>query len=238
MELPEESHSSNSGIFKYLPEFVYGSIDGVVTTFAVVAGAAGANLDAGIVLILGFANLIADGFSMSVGAFLSAKSSLDVYRKHKAREYWEIENMRETEIEEIRIIYRDKGFEGELLEQIVSKITEDKDRWVDVMMKEELEMIPEQKSPFKSGVATFVSFLLVGLLPMIFYITSYFYTINANIFFLSSLLTLMAFVAIGYAKSYVTETSRLKAISETLLLGVIAAVLAYAVGDILESWLL
>jgi len=67
---------------KYLPEFVYGGIDGSVTTFAVLAGAAGASLSAAVVLILGFANLFADGFSMAVSNYLSTKSQNDVYKLH------------------------------------------------------------------------------------------------------------------------------------------------------------
>jgi len=101
-------HGVSSGIGrlkKYLAEFVYGGIDGSVTTFAVVAGAAGAELSTNIVLILGFANLIADGFSMSVGNYLSAKSEIDNYRKHKKIEYWEVDNLPDQEKEEIREIY-------------------------------------------------------------------------------------------------------------------------------------
>lgn len=230
----EELNNTNGGVARYLPEFVYGGIDGSVTTFAVVAGAAGAGLEGNVVLILGFANLIADGFSMSVGAFLSAKSSLAMYQKHRRREYWEIDNLRETEVQEIRDIYIKKGFEGELLEQVVAKITEDKDRWVDVMMKEELEMIPDPKSPFRSGLATFISFILVGLLPLVIFIMDYFIEVNESIYLISSAITLMGFIVIGYLKSYVTETGRFRAIAETVLLGVIAAVLAYVVGDLLE----
>ena len=62
--------------FPYLKEFVYGGIDGSVTTFAVVAGATGANMSSGVIIVLGFANLIADGFSMSVGNYLSEKSAM------------------------------------------------------------------------------------------------------------------------------------------------------------------
>ncbi|MEQ9022461.1 MAG: VIT1/CCC1 transporter family protein, partial [Pseudomonadales bacterium] len=84
-----------SRIQAYLGEFVYGGIDGSVTTFAVVAGSAGANLESSIVIILGFANLIADGFAMSVGSYLSTKSEKENYEKHKAIEYWEVDNLPE-----------------------------------------------------------------------------------------------------------------------------------------------
>ncbi|HCK21740.1 MAG TPA: hypothetical protein DHW15_06140 [Bacteroidetes bacterium] len=234
----QEQSDSGRSWGRYLPEFVYGGIDGSVTTFAVVAGAAGAGLEGNIVLILGFANLIADGFSMSVGAYLSAKSALDMYDKHRKREYWEIENLREYEVEEIREIYAAKGFEGDLLEQVVAKITEDKDRWVDVMMKEELEMIPEAKSPLATGVATFLSFFAVGLLPLIIFVMAYWVNITGNLYLIASLITLAGFIGIGYSKSYVTETGRLRAIGETVMLGVIAAALAYAVGDVLEKIIL
>ena len=103
--------TQRSHLTKYLPEFVYGGIDGLVTTFAVVAGATGANLSLNVVLILGFANLFADGFSMSVGAYLANKSDHDNYKKNLATEYREIKHMREKEIEEIREIYEAKGFE-------------------------------------------------------------------------------------------------------------------------------
>jgi vacuolar iron transporter family protein len=219
----------------YLGEFVYGGIDGSVTTFAVVAGAAGADLSSAIVLILGFANLLADGFSMSVGAYLSTKSEQDNFEKHKKIEYWEVENLPEAEKEEIRIIYREKGFEGELLEQVVEIIIADKDRWVDVMMKEELEMIKEQKSPLKIGLVTYLSFLLVGIVPLSVYVGDYLFEIRGNLFFYSCLFTSLAFILIGFLKSYVTQTSRLKGVAETLLLGAIAACVAYLVGDVLEQ---
>jgi VIT1/CCC1 family predicted Fe2+/Mn2+ transporter len=113
---------------KYLPEFVYGGIDGGITTFAIVTGAVGADLDASVVLILGFTNLFADGFSMSVGAYLSSKSEQQNFEKHKAIEYWEIENMPDTERQEVNENYAQKGFSGELLEQVVDTICADKDR--------------------------------------------------------------------------------------------------------------
>ncbi|HLF65746.1 MAG TPA: VIT1/CCC1 transporter family protein [Saprospiraceae bacterium] len=219
----------------YLGEFVYGGIDGSVTTFAVVAGAAGAELSSSIVLILGFANLLADGFSMSVGAYLSQKSVRDSFDKYRATEYWEIEHMPDQEREEIREIYRAKGFEGELLDRVVDVICADKERWVDVMMKEELGLIKEHKSPFTIGATTYFSFLLVGTIPLLAYIWDYTGGFEVSLFETSSVLTGMAFIVIGFLKSYVTNTPRLKSILETLLLGTLAASMAYFVGDLLEK---
>lgn len=243
MHIKDENkiHGSSSALYRmqdYLSEFVYGGIDGAVTTFAVVAGAAGAGLSSSVVIILGFANLIADGFSMSVGSYLSSKSARQTYQKHKNVEYWEVEHMPEMEREEIRDIYKAKGFEGELLEKVVDKITEDKDRWVDVMMKEELEMLPDTKPPLAMAFVTFLSFILVGFIPLLMYVYEY---ITGNqvehTFMVAGILTALAFIGIGWLKSTVTQTNKLKSILETLFLGVSAAVLAYFVGSLLESWI-
>jgi VIT1/CCC1 family predicted Fe2+/Mn2+ transporter len=237
----ERIHSQKKSIFRrfpdYLGEFVYGGIDGSVTTFAVVAGAAGAELNSSVVLILGFANLLADGFSMSVGAYLSKKSEHANYEKFKKVEYWEVENMPEMERDEIREIYRAKGFDGALLEQVVDVICADKDRWVDIMMKEELEMMKEQKSPFTIGLITYLSFIVVGTIPMLTYIWDYTSGYEGSLFITSTILTAIGFIVIGFLKSYVTNTSRIKGVLETLLLGTLAAAVAYFVGDILEKLL-
>ena len=219
----------------YLGEFVYGGIDGSITTFAVVAGASGANLESSIIIILGFANLIADGFAMSVGSYLSTKSQKESYQKHKSIEYWEVDNIPAAEREEIKEIYAAKGFEGELLEKVVDVITQDKDRWVDVMMKEELEMAEEDKSPIKMGAVTFGSFVLLGFIPLLVYVIDFFTPLNQNLFLTSSILTGFCFLGIGFLKSAVNNTSKIKSIAETIILGGAAATLSYFVGDLLEK---
>lgn len=231
-------HKQNTPFGKfesYLGEFVYGGIDGCVTTFAVVAGAVGAGLSSTVIIILGFANLLADGFAMSVGAYLSSKSERDNYKKHQQIEYWEVEKMPDIEREEIREIYRAKGFEGDILEKAVDIITSDKDRWVDVMMKEELEMIEEDRSPFIIGAVTYVSFILVGLIPLLIYVWDYIGSVSGNLFVWSSVLTATGFIIIGILKTKITQTKVWRGVLETLILGAIAAFVAYIVGDILEK---
>ncbi|MEL7123606.1 MAG: VIT1/CCC1 transporter family protein [Bacteroidota bacterium] len=219
----------------YLGEFVYGGIDGSVTTFAVVAGSVGASLDSAIIIILGFANLLADGFAMSVGAYLSSKSERENYEKLKAEEYIEINENPSKEIEELRAVYTAKGFEGALLEQVIDVITQNKDTWIDVNMKEKLEIIPDNKSPFAMGAVTYISFILVGLVPLTIYVWDYISPINGNLFFICCILTGVAFVSIGFLKTYVTQTTYWKGILETLILGAIAASVSYFVGDLLEQ---
>jgi VIT1/CCC1 family predicted Fe2+/Mn2+ transporter len=219
---------------EYLGEFVYGGIDGAVTTFAVVAGAVGAGLDSSIIIILGFANLFADGFAMSIGAFLAAKSEKENFEKHQKIEYWEVENIPEKEVEEIREIYKEKGFEGELLEQVVTVITADKDRWVDVMMKEELGMIETDKSPFKIGLITLVSFIILGFIPLLVYVVDFFSKLEINLLLWSSVLTIFSFALIGYLKGVVNQRNKVMSVLTTVSMGLCAALVAYYVGDFLE----
>lgn len=220
---------------EYLAEFVYGGIDGSVTTFAVVAGSVGAGLDSTVIIILGFANLFADGFAMSIGAYLSSKTDVDNYEKHKAIEYWEVENIPDQERQEIRDIYAAKGFSGAVLEEIVATITSDKDVWVDVMMKEELEMIEDNKSPFKIGLITFISFLILGFIPLLVYVLDMIMDIQGDLLVWSTSLTFFSFGLIGYLKGVVNNKNRFMSVLSTVLMGAAAALVAYYVGDFLES---
>ncbi|NJY64187.1 hypothetical protein HC174_15705 [Salinimicrobium sp. CDJ15-81-2] len=235
----KQLHSSGKILFfnkDYIAEFVYGGIDGAITTFAVVAGAEGASLGISVVVILGLANLIADGFSMSVGNFFSTKAEMDAYERHRQVEYWEVDNLREKEVQEIREIYEAKGFKGELLEKVVEVITADKDVWVDTMMKEELEMVKSDKTPYKTAGMTFISFIIVGSVPLLSYVfVGSGPAIQNDLFLYSCILTAVALAIVGSFKSFVTEKNMLIGISETLFLGGLAALLAYFVGDILEK---
>jgi VIT1/CCC1 family predicted Fe2+/Mn2+ transporter len=240
IELNDSKHTRNSWMERfetYLPEVVYGSIDGIVTTFAVVAGAAGAELQINIILILGMANLFADGLSMSIGSYLSNKSERDNYNKHLRIEAWEIENMPEDERKEIELIYRNKGFEGLELEMVVNRITSNKKVWLDTMMKDELGLSEQRKSPLKAGLSTLLAFIIAGAIPLTAYIVAYAGKYSIDPFVLSSLVTMVAFILIGYIKTYVTQIGLLRSILETLLLGAAAAMAAYFLGDYLEKLL-
>ena len=223
---------------QYLGEFVYGGIDGCVTTFAVVAGSVGAGIDTSVIIILGFANLFADGFAMSVGAYLSAKATRDNFNKHKSKEIWSVDHIPESERAEIKAIFEAKGFEGETLEKAVEVITSDRDRWVDMMMKEELEMQEEKKSPLMIGAVTHLSFVLIGLIPLLAYLYELFSKNEIDTFLWSSILTGSGFLLIGALKSYVAKINIWKSMIETLILGTIAAFVAYYVGDLIEQLLL
>lgn len=221
---------------KYLEEFVYAGMDGSVTTFAIVAGAAGAGLSSQVVLILGFANLLADGFSMSVGAYLSAKSERENMLKHRKTEMKEIIENPASEEDEIRTIYRRKGFSGELLEKVVQTIIRDKSRWVDEMMKDELHLIEEKKTPFKKGLSTYISFILVGLFPLGAYLVDLADPLLPSALFpISTCMTILAFIIIGALKGQLNNANLLRSISETAILGIVAALFAYVTGTLLKE---
>lgn len=221
---------------EYFGEFVYGGIDGSVTTFAVVAGSAGAGLDSSIIIILGFANLIADGFAMGVGAYFSTRSEKEIYDKHYKNEREKINSLSTIEINSIEEIIKSWGFSGELLNQVKNVLIEDKEKLTEIILKEKHEMIPEKKSPIAMGLVTYFSFIIVGLVPLFIYILDYVFNIKFDYLFETSVFfTSLTFILIGILKSILTSTSLIKNIIQTLVLGGIAATLAFYLGSYLEG---
>ncbi|MCA9811847.1 MAG: VIT1/CCC1 transporter family protein [Nitrosarchaeum sp.] len=216
----------------HFDDFIYGSIDGAVTTFAIVAGVVGASLPSNIILVLGFANLFADGFSMAAANYQATKARNEFVEMKRKQEEWEIDNLEEQEKDEIREIYRKKGFKEELLEEIVRVITSRKKVWIDTMMKEELGLIKDEKEPMNSSVSTFVGFNLIGLIPLIPFIV---YIIigfepNSESFIYSSISVVAAFFLVGMIKGKIVRRSKIRAGLYTVIIGGVAALVAYFVG--------
>lgn len=221
---------------QHLADAVLGATDGIVTTFAVVAGAAGALLSPGVVLIMGFANLVADGLSMAVSNYLGARSQQDAWVEERKREIWEVEHLPEAEREEIRRIYRRKGFTGEILERIVATITEDENRWVEEMMREELGIHEERITPLASGAVTFVAFVVAGFLPLLFYVLQFFgFALPFGAFALSLGVTIAALFGVGAARSFMTLRPWWLSGLEILTVGGLAAACAFVVGVFLRQ---
>lgn len=223
-----ETHPEQS----YLRDVIYGGIDGVVTTFAVVSGVVGGQLSPVIVLILGFANLLADGFSMAAGNYLGTKSDIEQYLRYKKIEENHIKITPEGEKAEIAQIFRNKGLEGDSLKDVVEAITSNKDVWINTMLQEEYGLPSVLRSPVKAAIYTFIAFVVFGLVPLLPYIL-----FTKHAFLLSSIATGITFFVIGSIKSFWSTKSWLRSGLETLGIGAIAALVAYYIGFFLRTYL-
>lgn len=174
----KEQHGGASDL--YIGNMVYGGLDGILTTFAVVSGVAGAQLSGNIVLILGLANLLADGFAMAIGAFLSSKSEKEYYQRELQREAWEVEHFPEGERIELYEVYRSHSYSENDAYRLVDIQACDSQRWVKAMMINELGMLQDERKPLFSAMAMLVSFILAGFMPLIVYVLGLFYPISST----------------------------------------------------------
>ena len=220
----------------YLRDFIYGGIDGAVTTFAVVSGVAGAGLSSGIVIVLGLANLLGDGFSMAAANFLGCRAEeqrVDLARQIEADH---IRKYPEGEREEVRQIMEAKGFSGQTLEGVVATITSNEDRWIDTMLQDELGLTLDLPSAWKAASVTFFAFIVIGLIPLLPFVVQYVFGLTGmQPFVVSTVLTAAAFFAVGAIKSRYVTSSWYWSGLETMLVGGSAAGLAYFVGRLLHG---
>ncbi len=214
----------------YLRDWIYGGIDGAVTTFAIVAGAVGASLEARIVLIMGVANLVADGLSMAAANFSATRAERADYRRLKRMEERHIETFPDGERAEVRAIFREKGFAGEDLDRVVGLITRNRRAWVDTMLAEEHGQGPTIARPFRAALATFGAFVLCGAVPLLPFVAGL--PAAAT---LATAMTAGVFFAIGSLKSLWSTTHWAVSGLETLAVGLGAAGAAYAIGWGLEK---
>jgi VIT1/CCC1 family predicted Fe2+/Mn2+ transporter len=213
----------------YLRDWIYGGIDGTITTFAIVAGVIGANMPGSVVLVLGLANLMADGFAMGAGNYSATKAELDDYRRLLAIERKHIAVEPDGEREEIRQIFARKGFAGPELERIVDVITADEDRWAQTMAVEEYGLSPAVKSPLLAALSTCAAFVLCGLVPLISYLLAY-----SMAWCVAA--TGLVFFAIGALKSRWSLSGWPRSGAETLLIGMSAAGLSFCIGYLLRAF--
>jgi VIT1/CCC1 family predicted Fe2+/Mn2+ transporter len=214
----------------YLRDWVYGGIDGAVTTFAIVAGVVGAALSTKVILILGLANLLADGFSMAASNYSGTKTEVDDMKRLREVERKHIRMAPDGERQEIRQILRNKGLDGAALEQAVHAITSNEETWVNTMLVEEYGVAPVIRDPLWSALATFAAFVLCGAIPVLAYLTPL-----DDPFTVSLVMTAAVFFAIGTAKSVWSLQPWWRSGIETLAIGMAAAGMAYGVGYLLRG---
>ncbi len=220
----------------HLRDIVYGAIDGTITTFAIVAGAVGAGLPSSVVVVLGFANLLADGFSMAVGNFLGTRAEDQARERTRRREQAHIDMFPAGEREEIRQIFAAKGFAGAELERVVEVITDDRELWVETMLREEHGLPMARRSATAAAVATFVAFLVVGSVPLMAFVLELAApSVLPAPVAVSAVMTAGTFAAVGIAKSRAVDGSWRRDALETLALGGAASAIAFAVGYLLRG---
>jgi len=228
----EKYHPTTGGA--YIKDIVYGANDGIVTTFAMVAGITGANLSAKVVLILGFVNLFAAGLSMALGNYLGTKSELEYIDRERKMEEWEIKHIPDLEKQEIKAIYRKKGYRGKQLQQITNLITSNKKAWVDTMLVDELGVLPlGDTNPVKKGSVTFFAFVIAGLAPLLPYLLSF-----ASAFNLAIIFTALTLFIVGALRVFIIRKHWFIAGLEMLFVGAIAAIAAYTTGYFINQKLL
>lgn len=214
-----------------LRDWVYGGIDGTVTTPSPSWRASWVpSLDARVVLILGACNILADGLSMAAANYSSTKTEIDEYEHVRRMEERHVELAPEGEREEVRQIFQAKGFHGEALVSAVEVITERRERWIDTMMTEEHGLPPVTRSPVRSALFTFLAFLICGCVPLIPYALRFPKPLLG-----STIMTGLTFFAIGSLRSRWSPTPWWRAGTETFAIGMIAALVAYVVGDVLQG---
>lgn len=221
----ESRINDTSGKFSYLRDAIYGGMDGAVTTLAIVAGVAGAGIDRKIVIALGIANVLADGFSMAASNYTGIRAESERIKRLQAMEERHILENPAGERLEIAAILRSKGIQGKALDDAVNAFTAHKGLWVDMMLLEEHGVSPLPAHPFNASVATFIAFIACGAVPLIPFI------IGMDLSFQFSVLaTGLVFLLIGSVKSRWSMEIWWVSACQTFLIGTTAACIAWFAG--------
>lgn len=236
----DEEHS-RSPLATYLREIVYGGVDGIVTTFAVVAGFSGAQMSADIqtipilsVLIFGFSNLFADASSMGLGNFLSSRADQDVFIREKKKEEKELATKSELQKQEMLVVLTEKGYSIKEAGEIADVLFTNREHWISVMMHDKLKMSnPLEDNSSLTALATFLSFIAFGAIPLAPYIL--FHNTPENLFVLSITFSFIALILLGILRWQVAKQSIIRSFLETLLIGIVSASVAYTVGALFKS---
>ncbi|MGH7836973.1 MAG: VIT1/CCC1 transporter family protein [Candidatus Binataceae bacterium] len=210
-----------------LRDLMLGLNDGLVAAFAVTSGVAAAFSSPKIVIMAGLAEMLGGAVSMGLAAFASARAHYEFYQSETQREREEIKRWPEREREEVRAIYRSKGFGGALLDQIVGHITADPTRWRNVMMREELGFGAEVgEAPIYSAFTVGAAYLLGAAVPLLPYL---FVAPPAGIL-VSALFTIVVLFGVGAAKTKITSRRWWRSGLESMGIGIAAALVTYGAG--------
>jgi vacuolar iron transporter family protein len=214
-----------------LSDIILGGQDGLVNVLGVILGVAAATHDPRIVLVAGLAATFAESVSMGAVAYTSTLADADFYESEKAREYRHLDQAPDIERQEILEIYRQKGFEGELLKRIVDTITANKDVWVAVMMSEEHQLSPTNRMrAIRSAGVVGVSAVIGSLLPLMPFLVLPVSTAIPT----SIVLSAFVLFAVGAYKARTTVGHPTKSGLEMAIIGTVSALVGYVVGLLLK----
>ena len=217
---------------QYLKDTVYAANDGIVTTFAIIAGIAGADLSSRIVLIIGTASLITDGLSMAVGNYLGTKSENDLYKKEEEIERDEIQAVPDREKQEVMEIYTSAGYPEQQARQLTELTVVHEPYWIELMMNKELGLFRNEDHPINNALATFVSFVIAGSIPLIPYFLGYRVS-----FIASGILAGGTLFVVGSLRRRFSNRSWFVLGLEMLVIGGLAAAVAYFIGAFIHGLL-
>ncbi|MDI6721754.1 MAG: VIT1/CCC1 transporter family protein [Candidatus Aenigmarchaeota archaeon] len=213
-----------------LRDIILGGQDGLVNVLGIILAVASATNDARIVIIAGLAATFAESISMAAVAYTSSKAERSYYRSELEREEYEIEHMPKEEVKEVRVIYYKKGFRGRLLNSIVKKITSSKKLWLDIMMKEELNLSENKStSPGRDAFVVGFSAVLGSIIPLF----AFFFLSIQHAIIASLIISTTALFITGAVKAKVTVGNWVKSGSEMAIIGMAAAIIGYAIGTAL-----
>lgn len=214
-----------------LADIILGGQDGLVNVLGVILGVAAATQDARIVIAAGLAATFAESISMGAVAYTSTLANDDLYLSEREREFRHIHLAPDVEIEEIRDIYRSKGFEGETLEKIVEVITSNPEVWVNVMMSEELRLTPPEKTnALRSAIIVGLSALAGSIIPLFPF---FFWDVSLSIW-ISIVIAAVTLFVVGVYKARVTVGKPLRSGLQMAVIGTISALAGYLVGLIFK----
>jgi predicted membrane protein (TIGR00267 family) len=216
-----------------LRDIVIGMSDGLTVPFALAAGLSGAVSNTSIIVIAGIAEIAAGSIAMGLGGYLAGKTEQDHYDTELKREYHEVENLRERELEETREFFANIGLSKELQEKATNEIARDKKHWVNFMMKYELGLDkPDPKRATKSAMNIGLSYIVGGLVPLSPY---FFVDTPTEGLKISVVVTLICLFIFGYFKSRITGVNALMGALRVMLIGALAAGAAFAVAKLFEA---
>lgn len=215
-----------------LPEIILGGQDGLVNVLGVILGVAAATSSNQIVLVAGLAATFAESISMGAVAYTSKLAEADYYQSEYEREKWEIEHVPEGEKEEVRALYENYGFKGKILDEIVDKITSNKDVWVKVMMEQELKLEPvDRKQVLSASLIVGFSALVGSFVPL----APFFFLAIKPAITISLIVSAITLFIVGFYKAKNTiGRNLLRQGIEMMLIGMISAIVGYFIGSLFK----